>query len=301
MKKTKISWIRWYLVNISDIHKPLLINKGFLTKKMALEYKDRYFKGEFYEPIIGEEAVRLNVKIGITPMSRKYDYGNGAWYSQMEKLVIRVRKRKKLYKMLRKDNPLTEKIVRGILENKPLLFIHRYKAFKENFEGFSKPIKSFKSAMETLTGKGEIEMLYPNNFNYISNIIRTLDEYKYDMSFYDKTEVALFIYKKWRRLILKYSFKEILLYGDERLDKVIIKGIIDEFKARGFIPKEDVVISDTDSYIETINLPEKLVYPRPFWHSAKDTDKNLYIYEAHRLYGLPGYCKACPAGLEKRK
>lgn len=291
--KFSISWIRWYLVDIRDIRKPFLVKKHFLTKEFAIDYRERYYRNKFFEPIIGKEAKDLNWAEGITPMTRKYNYGKGAWYSQREKLVIRVRKRKKLYRMLRKDNPLTEKVVSDILQGKPMLFLHRYKQLRNDFWAFSQPIKSYQWTRGFLVESGEIEMLYPNNFNYISKIIKTLDKYEYDMGFYEKSAVALRIYKRYRRLIIKYTNGSII---DPDIDRITY-----EFKARGFIPIENVKLAESDNYLKTVNCPEVLILPRTFWHNVNDKNRNLYLYDAHRLYGLPGYCQACPAGLEKRK
>jgi len=295
--KFSISYIRWYLADLRDIRKPFIFKKDFLTKQFAIDYRDRYFKGEFLEPITGRDAAKIQWwPEGVTPVSRKYYYGTGVWYTKMEKLVIRVRKRKKLYRMLRKNNPITRQVIIDILKDKPMLFIHRYKEFRDNYWAFSDPIKSFNTSRETLTRLGEITMLYPNNFNYISNIIRTMDKYGYDVGFYNKTEIAFLIFKRWRRLFKKY-FNESLEQTEDIRERVA-----QEYLARGFLPSGEITIDDEkDNYIKSVNLPTTLIFPQTFWHSVNDRYKDLYIYEAQRLYGIPGYCTACPAGLEKRK
>lgn len=286
-----ILWWKWYLVDLRDWYKPIVVKKHFNSKKQAKSFKKNYL-GRHFEPVSGKEVKTYGVFKWTKPRKTsnpltnkpKYDYPEDCLTEHQRKLFRNSMRRRMRTKLNQKK--LREIDVWDLLDNKPQRFLRRLKRERSNHYICSKGNRQ----LRTLIGKE-----YPNEFLHLHIIIKTLIKYGYGRATWAYADVARLIYKIWGKRI------------DEKLKNPSIPfnhELVAEFKARGFIPFRDSGFNpERDNYVSTI-LPVKpqLVYPKRCYHSLKDKDLyEDYIYILQSKVGIPGYTKAHIAGLDKRK
>jgi len=276
----KVKKWKWYLVDLRNFHKPVLVRKHLDNKQQAEEFKERYYN-KYYDVINWKEAMKYGLRDFINKKKRhkhhtaKYNYPS-KYKTQHQRQIYRNTERKKM-KQLKRLPKVTETAVWEILNDQPVLFITRLKYYRDNHWAFSEPVE----------GLHEFEKHYdwPRDIRHICNIVRVLKEY-YDLGLYDTAQVAMFIYEKWKHRIKKHC--DVLRANPIDEDKVI-----KEFKARGFLEKSEIGFNEGDNYIESIRIKPTLAHPEVCWFAGRDSklyDHNVFDFQTGM--GIPGFTKA---------
>lgn len=291
-ERFKIKKWKWYVVDFTNLHDPVLIRKHCETKKQARSIIDRYYDKNNYSVVSWKEAELMDLR-DYPHFSRRHHKQHIAKYeyppdrvSQIERQLYRNNERKKM-KQKKRLPKVTETAVWEIIEDKPVLFIKRLKAYRDNHWVYSEPVE----------GLSEFKKHYewPKDFRHLCNIVRTLNDY-YDIGPYDMAQVAMFIYKKWNGRIKSHCDN----VSGNPSDK---EKVIQEYIARGFIKLTETEFDDSkDSWVESIGIFPPLVYPELAWHTTYDQKLyKHYIYDLYKWVGIPGWSRAVVAGLSKRK
>ena len=288
----KIQKYKWYLVDLRDYHNPVLVRKHLDSKQQAEQFRDKYYENGF-DVIYWKEAREYNLRDYINKKrshkhhTSKYQYPRDCITPQQRHIFRNVQRKKAKQKMRRPK--VTETAIWEILDDQPVLFVKRVKHYADNHWVYTEPIEGLK----------EFQKIYewPNELRHLCNIVRTLNEY-YDVGLYEMHKVALFIYKKWGVRIRRHCDK----YPQSNpRDKNKIRA---ELLARGFQFKHEMEFFDEDNYIETIITLGKplMAHPELCWHLASEKGLyDYYIYDFHASMGIPGWCRAHVAGIEKRR
>lgn len=286
-QRFKIQKWKLYLVDMRDFHRPVIVKKHLDNEAQAIRFRDKYYNKNFVI-VTWKEAFKYNLKPKVKVYHRrdtsKYEFPSHR-VTQREKEIWRTNQRRKMITDKRRPK-VNETVVWEILDDRPTFFISRLDKYVTNHWAYTEYAWGFKRYVS--------EFKWPVYVNYLSNIMRCLQKY-YDMGIYDKEEVALLIYNKWKKRIIKH------LHVPESIPTDIDK-VIKEFKGRGFIEKSESGFTENDNYLETIHIQPTLVYPLRCWHSVKDKDQyENYIYDLQGLVGIPGFTACHVAGLNKRK
>lgn len=183
--KFEVNYIKWYLVDMTDYHHPVLVRKHLNNKEEAKTFKKLHYPT--FEIIKGKEAIKLNIKDWHNgkPKHRhrkasKYEYPSHIKTLNQQKIYRGNRRRA----MKNKPPKLTYDVVKDILKGKPIFFItKRVTKFLGNHWGLSEPVPGYKKITD-LHGD------YPDMVRIISNICRALMKY-YDCGVYRETDVAI--------------------------------------------------------------------------------------------------------------
>lgn len=285
----KIEYVKWYLVDMTNWHHPVIVRKHLFTKKEAKAFRDKHYPD--FEIIYGKKAIELNIKDwhNAKPKHRhrnvsKYDWPEHA-KTQYQRKIHRGIKRKA---MKRKAPKLTLDIIKDILREKPLHFIViQMRKYQKNHWAFSDKVGGFKKILEKYESKSYQDMVY------ISNIVRLLES-GYDCGLYKRIDVAFKIFDLYGDLLKRIHTGVKIIPTNE-------KKVREEFLARGFIESDGMMINK--NHISTIHIKKRMVYPGGCWHSVKDKlyPEGEYIYDLHERIGIPGFTKADVAGLDSRK
>lgn len=272
---------------MTDFHNPIIVRKHLDSRKQAIEFRDKYYDKRF-EVIDWKTAFKYGLKINNNKRHRwgttKYNFPSDR-KTPRQRQIYRDMQRRKLKKDIRRPK-VTETAVWEILNDKPMFFIKRLKKYRDWHLAYSSPVWGFKRFIK--------EYKWPVYVNHLSNIVRCLEEY-YDLGLYDKEEVTLLIYKKWKKYILKHL--ENIHAIPQKLTLVQI-----ELEARGFIEESESGMTENDNYLKSIHIQPTLVYPEKYWHSVQDQGMyEMYVYDVVGLIGIPGYTEVHVAGLNKRK
>ena len=172
----------------------------------------------------------------------------------------------------------TEKDCWEIVEDKTIRFFLRLKKYRTNHWVMSQPVAGLNEFKKEFKSYQDLMVL--------CNLVRCLQDYKYDIGDFRISDVALKMYGAWKK-----HLKPIFYKNNNPTD---IEMVAKEFKARGFIPMDHIAFDlIKDSYIETIGLKTTLIYPKRCYHMFED--KKLYkeyIYDFHVRMGIPGYTRA---------
>jgi len=283
----KIQKFKWYLVDLRDYHKPVLVRKHLDSKIQAIQFRDKYYD-KSYDIIYCKRAQEFGLRDYINKHRRhghhtaKYDYPSDC-KTQLQRQVFRNNIRKKMKQQIRRPK-VTETAVWEIIDDKPILFVKRMKHYADNHWVFTEPVEGLK----------ELQKVYPwsNQLRHLCNIVRVLNEY-YDVGLYPMDKVAIFIYKKWGGRIRRHCDR--YPQGNPKDgEKVSL-----ELRARGF---KEYKQDEEDNYIESIGISPILAHPELCWHTADE--RKLYdynIYDFQTFMGIPGWCRAHVAGIEKRR
>lgn len=288
----KIQKWKWYVVDHTNLHDPIIIRKHCETKEQADFLRKRHYNTADYSVVNWKTAEEMGLRDYPSRSKRhhkrhltKYNYPPGCDTRLQRKMFRDVERRKRRQKM--RLPKVTETAVWEIMDDKPVLFVKRISHYKDNHWAFSEPVEGLNDFKK--------EYQWPRDIRHLCNIVRVLNEY-YNIGPYDMAQVALFIYKKWGARIRKHC-------GGVRAIPQNHEKVILEFKARGFV-EEDTLNYDPDqeSWVESIHIKPKLAHPEVCWHTARD--KQLYdhnIYDFQSGMGIPGYTRSAVAGLERRK
>lgn len=285
----KVKKWKWYLVDLRNFHKPVIVRKHLDNKLQAIRYRDKYYD-KYFEVVDWKTAFKYGIRDYINKKKRhkwktaKYNYPNGCNTEKL-KQNFRENARKKMRQKKRLPK-VTETAVWEILDDRPTLFMMRLKYYRDNHWAYSQPVEGirvFKKKYE-----------WPKDIKHLCNIVRVLQEY-YDYGRYDVSEIAMFIYKKWKKRVIKYGESVRAIPQDH-------EKIIAEFKRRGFVEWDETDFEEGDSYIKTIHIQPTLFHPEVCWHRHKDIKRYDHsVFEFQTGMGIPGYTEAYQSGLEKRK
>lgn len=287
-ERFKVQKWKWYLVDLRDFHKPVLVRKHLDNKMQAIQFRDKYYDKNF-DVINYKVALKyglrdfINIKKKHGQHTAKFNYPANA-ISQLDRQIFRNKERKKM-KQKKRLPKVTETAVWEILDDQPVLFIKRLSHYRDNHWAYSKPVEGLK------VFKKKYE--WPKDIRHICNIVRVLNEY-YNIGLYDMATVAIFIYTKWKTRIHKHCNTVSAIPKDE-------EKVVKELMARGFQIKSEMDFFDGESYVETIHINPQLAHPEICWHTAKE--KDLYdwnIYDFQAWMGIPGYTRSAVWGLKKR-
>ena len=271
---------KWYIVDLTNWHKPVLVRKHLDTKKQAINYKEKCFD-KHHIIIYGAKALLhgLKDKPNLKPKNRhsqvnisKYNFPPHV-ITPMQKISYRVSQRRKRKRKLTMDH----EDLMIIMEDQPILFQKRLKRYRDYHFAFTDPVPELK--------------LYQKNYEFhedikhLSNISRCLRKYyARDIGDFPVGTVALKIFEEWRDRIKRHGEGHVAIY-------LSTSRVIAELYARGWKDAEVVDFDPKeDSYLETINLPVQLVYPEHCWHGINDRDYyEHYIYDFHAEMGIPNY------------
>lgn len=298
MPRDKLLWVRfkiqkfkWYLVDVRDYHKPVLVRKHLDSKEQAEIFRDRYYDKN-YIIIYWKEARDYDLRDFVNKHrthghhTAKYVYPDDC-VTQHARQLFRNNERKKMKQNIRLPK-VSETAVWEILDDKPVLFVKRVSHYADNHWVYSDPVEGLK------VFEGEYEKI--DDLRYLCNIVRTLRKY-YDLGLYDVAKVALLIYKKWGKRIKRHCdvYPKYMPRDHEK--------IIKEFKARGFVEKSTLNFDeDEDSFIETIHIKPTMAHPELCWHAFSDRGLyDHYVYDFQAMIGIAGFTSAMPAGLARRK
>lgn len=284
---------KWYIVDLRDWHKPILVRKHLDNHKQARRFREVYFDKN-YTVISGRKAIELNVKDYNSHRFRhpqilkasKYEYPSHiktAYQRKVYRTQLGNRRRN-----TQKNRPVvTKTIAWEIIEDKPMKFLKRMTLYKRNHYPYSMPVAGVKQYKKKYP---EIETI-----RHLANITRVLKKY-YDLGDYHLEEVAPVIWEIWEKKIIKWCTG----YETQPTD---LKQIKAEFIARGFIPRDEADFEDdTDSFVETIHITPTLVYPERAWHKASEMGRFKHnVYELQKQKGIPGFTRASVAGLRQRR
>jgi len=284
----KIQKWKWYVVDTSDWHKPVLVRKHLDNKKQAIRYRDKYYPE--FDVIYYKDALEMGLRDFInkkkthTQHTAKYEYPLNKT-TQAQRHSFRNNERKKM-KQKKRMPKLTETVVWEMIDDKPVFFMKQLKKFIKNHWAYSRPVEGLKVFKEKYE--------WPQDVVLLSNIVRCLKTY-YDVGLYDVSEVAMFIYEKWGDRVRRHM---------RTVDAIPIdkEAVAKELGARGFMKKLDMDFDDDDSYIESIYLNPTLAHPEICRHLHKEI--NLYdysVYDFQSKMGIPGFVRAHVSGLEKRR
>lgn len=286
---------KYYIVDLTNLNHPIIVRKHLDNLEQANLYKERYYPGNKFDILYWKDAIKHNIS---THPARSHSHKlNTAKYiyppdcvTQYQKQLFRNVQRNKM-KQKKRIPKLTETMLWDILDERPVQFVRRMKKYSNNHWVYSQFVPELK----------ELKKFYswPNDLRHLANIIRTLQEYEYDIGVHRYYQVALLIYKKWggriRRKYDKFPYSK-------PLD---IKKVEAELRARGFVDHWEVDFDeDEDSYIYSVNLKKgtRLIHPELCSHYHAERD--LYdhdVYQFQKKMGIPGYTGANPAGFRKRK
>jgi len=284
-----IKKFKWYLVDLRNFHKPVLVRKHLDNKVQAIWFRDKYYD-KYYDILYWKQAAEYDLRDFINKHRRhghhtaKYDYPRNC-KTQLQRQIYRNIQRKKM-KTDKRAPKVTETMIWEILDDKPVLFVKRVKQYADNHWVFSEPVSELK----------EFQKLYdwPKDLRHLCNIVRTLHDY-YDVGLYPMDKVALFIYRKWGTRIRRHCDK--YPQGNPKDEDKVRK----EYLARGFEILEDIEFDPEDSYLASYGLTPALAHPELCWHAFNE--KKLYdhyIYDYQAYMGIPGWGRAHVAGLRKR-
>lgn len=283
---------KWYLIDLTNWHRPIIVKKHLDSYRQARDYRDRVFNKNF-TVASGREALKLDIKNFINytrchsliRVTSKYIYP--PW--------VKTRNQKKVYRTQlgnrrrsgRKRVMASKTAVWDIIDNKPMKFIKRLTLYNNNHYPYSQPVAGVWGWKKRYFEIGEIRLL--------CNIVRVLQKY-YDLGDYQVEEVAEIAYGIWGAKIRKWCTG----FNTNPTD---LKQIEKEYIARGFIPLSETEFDEkTDNFVETLYIQPPLVYPKLAWH--KHSEKGIYkhnIYDLQKAKGIPGFCRASVAGLKARK
>ena len=187
----KVQKWKWYLVDLRNFHKPVLVRKHLDTKIQAIQFRDKYYDKNF-DVINYKVAFKYDLRDFINKKRRhghhtaKFNYPKDC-KTQLQRQIFRNNERRKM-KQIKRLPKVTETAVWEILDDKPVLFMKRLSHYKDNHWAFSEPVEGLK------VFKKKYE--FPNPIHYLCNIVRVLNEY-YNVGLYDMATVAILIYKKW--------------------------------------------------------------------------------------------------------
>jgi hypothetical protein len=286
----KIQKWKWYVVDNSDWHKPILVRKHLDTKEQATMFRDKYYLG--FDVVYYKEALDFGLNDGFHTQrhiqhAAKYEYPD-THTTQQQKHIFRNTQRAKM--KTEKNTPkLSETAMWEIIDDKPIFFImKRMKQYRMNQFPYSEPVEGIATFKELRE--------WPSQIVRLSNIVRCLKDH-YDIGYYNMVDVALAIDSKWGEDIQKHAdgVRAIPLFDHERISN--------EFLARGFVERSTLSYDEEeDSWIESIHLNPILAHPELCWHRGEDRDLyDHYIYAFQGYVGIPGYTRAIVAGLKKRK
>lgn len=285
----KVKKWKWYLVDLRNFHKPVIVRKHLDNKLQAIRYRDKYYD-KYFEVIDWKTAFKYGIRDYVNKKRRhkwktaKYNYPEGC-NTRVLKHNFRVNEQKKMRQKKRLPK-VTETAVWEILDDRPTLFMMRLKYYRDNHWAYSQPVEGirvFKKKYE-----------WPKDIKHLCNIVRVLQEY-YDYGRYDVSEIAMFIYKKWKKRVIKYGESVRSIPRDH-------EKIIAEFKRRGFVEWDETDFEEGDSYIKTIHIQPTLFHPEVCWHRHEDIKKYSHrVFDFQVGMGIAGYTEAYQSGLEKRR
>lgn len=289
--KFKIKKFKWYLVDLTNFHHPILVRKHLDNKIQAQKFKDKYY-GDRFEVIYWKEAKRHNINphtsYHITHINHasKYEYPDKYNTSPRKRQIYRDIQRRKARQIMRLPK-VTEAILWEIIDDMPVLFVKRVKYYADNHWIYTEPVEGLK----------EMEKRYPwpKDLRHLCNIVRVLKEY-YDVGIYPIHKVAFLIYKKWGARIRRHCDKH---PQSNPTDTEKVKA---EFFKRGFEIWDPNDFRKTQSYIMTVNITPTLAHPKVCWHTGKEMNMYDYsVFDFQSKMGIPGYTMAYQAGIESRR
>lgn len=286
----KIKWWKWYLVDVKDWRRPLLVRKHFNKEDIAVEFADKYL-GDQFEPIRGYEALDLGVR-DYPNIKKKYRHSFKGTTSYKypphiktdhQKRIYRITQHTKRYRM-KEFEPITPKEVYYLLKKRPIEFAIRTKTFRNWQWPYSKPSEHLKKYIN--------EVEYPKYVRILTVIEKTLIKYKYDIGPWPIYHVAISIYNQYKSLLDRFT--DTLLYLEDNAKNR--RRVREELKARGFTYMSKLEGNDLpdNCYVcEKDGLGWFIVYPQ--WcrltGPVNRKDKRPYIYDFADLVGIKGFTK----------
>jgi len=287
----KIKKWKWYIVDFRNWHRPEIIQKHFDTKEQAWDFKETYL-GRGFEIVNWKKAFNRGLyKFKSQKNSRglarnpKFKYPPDC-KTQYQRQLFRNNERRRM-RTNRERPKVSKKVIREIIEDKPMLFMKRLNGFRNNHWTYSQPVRGFTRWKE----KFGYDMIA---VEILSNIVRCLEKH-YDLGPYYSDEVAEILNEMYPMWIDKW-LKPDGVYGPR------LQYVEAEFLARGFKPIFEVNPDPEGHYIRSIYLGQIYVFPERCWHEFSEKKKfKYYIYDLQAMIGIPGYTEAFVAGFDKRK
>lgn len=289
-QRFKVKKFKWYILDLRDFRKPVIVRKHLDNKMQAKLFKEKYYPGSKYDIIYWKEAKKYGIRDFESKRRKhlhhtsKYEYPEGC-NTPRKKLLYRQVQRKKARQIMRQPK-VTENIVWEIIDDKPIFFVKRVKRYAGNHWVFSEPVEGLK----------ELQKIYrwPSDLRHLCNIIRVLRKY-YDTGLYPVHKVAILIYKKWGARIRKHcdKYPQAIPIDKEKVKKELMKrGFENTFTSAAYVGY---------SHIRSINLDLAFIHPERCWHTGKEM--KLYehsVFDFADKMGIPGYTQAYQNGIEKR-
>lgn len=279
--KFKPIWWKWYLVDVRNWHKPVIVKKHFDNAPQCEDYKDRWLGNEF-EAIIGKRVIDLKLKWGInrkrnhrhrTQSASKYRFPKHV-KTQEEKQLFRLRQQRKTKRMKRLPE-LTYKDLNYILNKRPIGFLIRTKAFRSFEFAYSEGRPSLKHYIK--------KYKWPSIVNLCTVIEKTLEEYNYDTGPWPIHLVVIKVYELYGEKVDKFHYFNKHQPSFPRRAK-------EEFIARGFARKVPGAsyVGSMEHLNWHLNWPEAGRFGGP----EGPDDKSIHIYELQSLTGISRFTTA---------
>jgi hypothetical protein len=282
--KFRIIWWKWYIVDLRNWHKPVIVRKHLDSKKQAEKYKKDYFD-RHYETVRGKEALEMNLKDWIN-YKKKHHHSQvfkSKWGEYPEHIKTQVQRktwrgnRRRSMKSNKNKPKMTDKVLDEILQDKRTLFFKRLKKWKNYYQAYSKPVLGHQRFIE--------EYKWPVHVVKLSAIVLCLQEH-YELGPHSVVDTAIYIYEGWPERVDKR------LKGGSTSDKDPNE-VLKEFKARGFVKERNSGYDNKCNYVASIHTDITYVYTK-LAHLRYDQmalyEKN--VYELLGLVGISGYTKA---------
>ena len=288
----KIRWWKWYLVNLTDWHKPVLVKIEFNSEKQAISYRDRHLNNDF-NPIIGHRAKAYNLSqkapgentdsVHPTLGKDKYDYPRHV-VTEHDRHLFRHYERRKAKKMKRLPEIKHEDMLM-ILEGKITRFLIRTSTFRHYHLVFTEPSPNLKYYQRISP--------WPFYLRIMTIIEKTLLEYGYDIGPWPLHVVVIKIYTCYWKLVLRWIRDKWHQWEPNEFKYKITKPFLRELKARGFIPFEESGYQFGDYYQYFDYEGKRWVYKEKawWWNPGKKADDNFLTWQYSNIE-IPGLIKS---------
>lgn len=276
--KFEVKWWAWYLIDLRNWHRPIIVRKHFQTKAIALDYRKTWMTSD-YQVLRGHEAedMGLTNKLRIikkirhhTRSASKYHFPDSC-VTQEQKQLFRLRQRRKINRMKRLPE-LTYKDLIFLLERNPTRFCIRTKIWRNWKYSHAIPTSNLHWYQKFYK--------WPQEVHICTVIEKTLIHYNYDIGIWPMEQVVRMIYMEYGTVINKFQ------RGVAKSEYWAKK----ELEARGFTTNRMIPTGERCIIKSRDGLSWKLWYPKYFRLGNPTNYPELdYVYESLPKIGIEGY------------